>query len=161
MRLYLVQHGEALPKERDHERHLSSDGAYEVRRMALFLSRRGVTAGRVVHSGKARAEQTALALAEAVGGRGVPVEAVEGLAPNDSTDALTDLVARIGAEDPQGSLMAVGHLPFMGKMAARLVAGDEDASVVGFRPGTVVCLEDSGQGTWVVAWMIRPELLVS
>jgi phosphohistidine phosphatase len=55
--------------------------------------------------------------------------------------------------------MVVSHLPFMGKLASRLVAGDEAASVVMFTPGTVICLERGEQGSWSIAWMIRPELV--
>ncbi len=60
--------------------------------------------------------------------------------------------------------MVVGHLPFMGRLAAYLVAGSEDAVVAAFQPGTVVCLEradgdEDGGGGWALAWMVRPELL--
>ncbi len=56
--------------------------------------------------------------------------------------------------------MVVGHLPFMGRLASRLVAGSEEANVAAFQPGTVACLEraDDGGG-WALAWMVRPELL--
>ncbi len=85
-------------------------------------------------------------------------EAASGLAPNDATDALAGAIA--GWSD---DTMVVGHLPFLGRLASRLVAGSEEANVAAFQPGTVACLEraDDGEdgGGWTLAWMVRPELL--
>jgi phosphohistidine phosphatase len=55
--------------------------------------------------------------------------------------------------------MLVGHLPFMGKLASWLLSGTEQADAVSFRPGSVACLERGAEGSWTLAWMIRPELL--
>ena len=41
MRLYLVQHGAALPKQQDPARALSSQGVQEVTRMAAMLAAAG------------------------------------------------------------------------------------------------------------------------
>jgi hypothetical protein len=46
----------------------------------------------------------------------------------------------------------------MGKLVARLVAGDERKSVAAFVPGTVVCLQQDEAGYWVISWMVHPEL---
>ncbi len=46
----------------------------------------------------------------------------------------------------------------MGKLVARLVAGDEGKPVAAFVPGTVVCLEQGEAGHWAITWMVRPEL---
>lgn len=70
----------------------------------------------------------------------------------------TDSVARDAAAWDQDAML-VGHLPFMAKLASRLIAGREDAGVVAFQPGTIVCLERSEQQRWAIAWMIRPELV--
>ena len=150
MRLYLVQHGEALPKERDPDRPLSGPGRADVERLADFLAKRGVRAQRVLHSGKTRARQTAELLARALGGA---CEGRSGLAPNDPTG---DVVQE--ASDWTDDVVLVGHLPFMGRLAARLVAGREDACVAAFRPGGMLCLERGEEGGWEIAWMLRPEL---
>jgi phosphohistidine phosphatase len=65
MRLCLVQHGAALAKEVDADRPLSEHGVRDVRRVAAFLKDAGIPVTRIVHSGKARAEQTAHLLAPA------------------------------------------------------------------------------------------------
>jgi phosphohistidine phosphatase len=57
--------------------------------------------------------------------------------------------------------VVVGHLPFLVKVAALLVAGDQDAIFSSFRPGTAVCLERTDSGRWTINWMIRPELLTA
>ena len=158
MRVYLVQHAEAVPAEDNPDRPLSDKGRSDVQRVASFLAR-SVRVGRVIHSPKTRARDTAVLLAQALGPGGVVEEAASGLAPDDSVEVAADFIA--GSSD---DTMVVGHLPFMGRLAAYLVAGSEDADVVAYQPGTVACLEradvveDDGGG-WTLAWMVRPELL--
>jgi phosphohistidine phosphatase len=55
-------------------------------------------------------------------------------------------------------VLLLGHLPFMGKLVARLVAGDEDKPVAAFVPGSVIYLEQGEAGHWAITWMVRPEL---
>ncbi len=154
MKLYLVQHGEAIPKEKDPARPLSAKGKADMERMASFLARSGVRAAKVIHSGKRRARDTAVILAGPLG-PGVVEEAAFGLAPNDSTDRLAEAAA-----DWNEDAMVVGHLPFMGRMVALLTCGDEAAAAVQFEPGTVACLERRENGSaWTLAWMVRPSLL--
>jgi phosphohistidine phosphatase len=153
MRIYLVQHGEAVPAEDDPERPLSAAGEAGVRRIAAVLRGSGVGVTRILHSGKRRAEQTAEVLAAALGPKVQP-EARARLDPNDPTASVAQEVA--GWEQ---DTMLVGHLPFMARLASRLITGHEDPAVVTFRPGGVLCLERTEQGAWTIAWMLRPELL--
>ena len=117
--------------------------------MARLLADTGV---RVAHSGKLRAQQTAELLATALAAGRVP-EVIAGLSPNDPVEPMVRRIA-----DWTSDVMLVGHLPFMGKLVARLVAGDEGKPVAAFVPGTVVCLEQDEAGRWVISWMVRPEL---
>jgi phosphohistidine phosphatase len=135
MRLYLVQHGDALAKEVDAERPLSSRGRADVERVASVLGKAAVRVPRILHSGKKRAEQTAELLASRIATR-ESLKKAEGINPLDPTEAFAQVISK-WSEDT----MAVGHLPFMGKLVSRLVADDEDATTVVFVPGTVVCLE--------------------
>ncbi len=163
MRVYLVQHAEAVPAEANPDRPLSDKGRDDARRVASFLAR-SVRVGRVIHSPKTRARDTAVLLAQALGPGGVVEEAASGLAPDDSVEVAADLIAG-WSEDT----MVVGHLPFMGRLVSHLVAGSGDADVAAFQPGTVACLEraggedaedgENGEGDWAVAWMVRPGLL--
>lgn len=153
MRLYLVQHGEALSKEADPERPLSEKGRNDARRMAEALGRAGVRAARVLHSGKPRARETAELLAQTIA-PGVRGAERAGLDPNDAAEPFAREVAGW-----QEETLVVGHLPFMERLAARLVSGQEGRPVASFRPGTVVCLERDEEARWAIAWMLRPELL--
>jgi phosphohistidine phosphatase len=153
MRLYLVQHGDALPKKVDPERPLSERGRSDVEQLAAFIGRVGIRVARVAHSGKTRARQTAELLAATVTSSG-EIEARGGMDPLDPTDALAK-EAQTWNED----VMLVGHLPFMGKLVARLIGQGEDSDVVAFQPGSGVCLERKEEGGWALVWMIRPDLL--
>jgi phosphohistidine phosphatase len=152
MRLYLVQHGDAVPEQLDPERPLSAAGRREVEAVACLLASKGTRAVRVAHSGKLRARQTAELLAAALAPGMVP-EIMTGLNPNDPVEPVARRIA-----DWTSDVMLVGHLPFMGKLVAGLVAGDERKPVAAFVPGTVVCLQQDEAGDWVIALMVRPEL---
>ena len=155
MRLALVQHGQAKPQEADAQRPLTPQGRQDVQKVAAFLKplRLGVAA--VWHSGKTRAAQTAEILAQAVAAeRGVLQQ--DGLAPNDPVAPVAEMLSKTTAD-----LMIVGHMPFMGKLAAALLTGDESAGLIAFQQGGVLCLQRGDDGRWQVAWMIVPALLGS
>ena len=155
MKLYLVRHGAAAPKEENPEQPLTEKGRQDIQRLAVFMARSGVRVARVIHSGKKRAQDTAVLLADVVGPGKVVEEAESGLGANDSTDLLATAAAAL-TED----VMVVGHQPFMGRMVARLLAGAEDAISVAFEPGAAVCLERSDNGGgWRLNWMAGPRLL--
>jgi len=152
MKLYLVQHAQAVSKEQNPGRPLSEKGFADAAKMAAFLLNAGVLVDEVAHSGKTRAEETADVLAKTVWPGKAAVH-LDGLGPNDNTDHLLH-----GAEAAGGDLMVVGHQPFLGRIAARCLTGREDGVTVGFKPGTIVCLERDQIG-WQLSWMMRPELV--
>ena len=147
-----MQHGEAAAADVDPERPLTDAGRGSVGVVAAHAAACGVHVDRIVHSGKLRAEQTAAILAGALGCD--VVDQVDGLSPNaavqEAADALVD-AARAG------SLAIVGHLPFLDRFAALLVAGDCTAQVVAFRNGGLVKLVPTQWG-YAVAWAITPEV---
>lgn len=153
MRLYLVQHGEAVPEEVDRDRPLSDRGRADVDALARFLRDAGVRPERILHSGKTRARQTADLLAAALGLRR-GVQATQGLAPKDPVEPIARQAASWGSD----TLLA-GHLPFMARLASYLLTGDAEEVAVGYKPGTAVCIERSEEGTWSLIWMMRPELV--
>lgn len=153
MMLYLVQHGEALAADVDPDRPLSDGGREAVGALAAFLAARGLRIGRVRHSGKLRAAQTAEILAEALADKD-RIKARDGLAPKDPVEP----VAREAAAWDE-DVMLVGHMPFMARLAALLVTGDDRHGLMAFRPGSLVCLARDEADGWSVAWMLRPDLL--
>ena len=153
MKILLSQHGDAVAKEVDADRPLSDKGRSDVGRVARFLGAGSVRVSRILHSGKTRARQTAELLAEGLQ-CDRPVEAVANLNPNNSVD---EWIEQAGgwSEDT----LLVGHMPFMGKLAAGLVSPDGSTPVVEFYPGSVLCLGRNEDTGWQVCWMIRPEIL--
>jgi phosphohistidine phosphatase len=154
MRLYLVQHGAALASEVDPARPLSESGRQDLQAIAEFLKSAGIRVERVWHSGKSRAEQTAHLLAKAVLPRG-RIEEVGGIGPHDDVAGFVS-----DADVWEQDILVVGHLPFLSRLVAWLVEGDPEREVVGYVPGSVVCLERRDADRWMLLWMIRPELLV-
>lgn len=152
MRVYLIQHGDALSKDVDPERALSGVGCADIERLAVFLEKTDLAVTRVLQSGKTRARQTAEILATRLAPM-VVIEAASGIDPLDDPEPLARQL-----EASEESIAIVGHLPFLGKLVSRLVAGNEAADIVSFQPGSVVCLERS-EDKWTIAWMLRPELL--
>jgi len=153
MRVYLAQHGLAVPEEIDPERPLSGQGREDVRRLAAFLEGAGIRIEQALHSGKARAEQTAELLARALLPAGRP-QGRPGLAPNDPVEPLASEIESWFADT-----LLVGHLPFLGRLASLLLASDADRSTLAFQPGSLACLERDRNGHWALVWMLRPELL--
>jgi phosphohistidine phosphatase len=153
MNVYLVQHGEAKSEEEDPQRRLTDKGIGEVQKVANFLCPLKLTINAVWHSGKPRARQSAELLAKAIGALDRSVQQ-EGLGPKDQVTA-----TKAKLEQTSGDVMIVGHLPFLGKLVALLVTGNEEDEIVEFHLGSVVCVEQRDGGKWKVAWMIRPALL--
>jgi phosphohistidine phosphatase len=149
VRLYLVQHGQAKSETEDPERPLTEKGVADVARVALYATERlGVRPARVIHSGKARARQTA----EHWGGLvQVPAGQADGLAPNDDPEIWAD---RLDTET--SDLMLVGHLPNLARLAGLLLTGSPSTSVIRFEPGALVALERTGSG-WVVSVLLPPD----
>ena len=153
MRLYLVQHGDALAKDLDPQRPLTVKGKRDVARLGEELVRSKLAVERIFHSGKLRAKESAELLCIALAGCQSP-ECLAGLGPGDPVKAFMRNV-----EDWASDVVIVGHLPFMSKLVGALVVGDEEMPIVAFEPGGMVCVERDNGGSWHVVWMIRPDTL--
>ncbi len=151
MKLYLVQHGEAVSKDEDPERPLSAKGKKDVIKLAACLKEAGQSAARVLHSGKLRAQQTADILAKAVLSEG-SIEAIDGINPNDPVQDFL-------LESFDKNTMMVGHLPFMARVVTYLVTGSDEPTIVKYQPGSVVCLEQDEAANWQIQWMLRPDTI--
>ena len=147
MKLYLVQHAEAKPEAEDPRRPLTEKGEADSKRLAEFL-KGFIRVGRILHSDKLRAVQTAQALAEELKPREVSVG--DDLKPLDDPAAWAGRLASIDED-----LMLVGHMPHLGKLASLLLCGDERLKL-GFEPGSAACLERDATGAWALGWMVKP-----
>jgi phosphohistidine phosphatase len=152
VRLYLVQHGEAVAASVDPERPLSLRGKRDVEGLGEILQAAGVTVHSVFHSGKLRAWQTAEALAPPLNAHR-PLAVLSGLAPTDPVPAVISEIAQ-WADDS----LVVGHQPFMGRLVSMLLTGHEEAARLAFVPGAAVCVTRDDHGRWALSWMLPPML---
>ncbi|HSV93820.1 MAG TPA: phosphohistidine phosphatase SixA [Desulfobacterales bacterium] len=150
MRLYLVQHGEALNAADDSGKTLSPKGRRDVKALAEACAKRHIEAVEVIHSGKVRARQTAEMLAAALN---LPVRAETGLDPMDPVRPFAGECATMH------STVVVGHQPFLERLAALLLAGREDPPVLAFQRGGMACLERRGapHEGWCILWTAFPD----
>lgn len=151
MKLYLVQHGDALPKAVDPDRPLSDQGRADIARVAAFLNGH-LAPARIVHSGKTRARQSAEQLAAGLAPTVAP-EAISGIAPNDRVDVFAQAIDKTGAD-----ILLVGHLPFVSHLAAFLLTGST-TDALEFQPGCILSLASGIDKPWQLHWMLRPELI--
>ncbi len=150
MDLYLVRHGQAKSPGDDPERGLTDLGMKQAHSTARWAAAAGACVTQIFHSGKKRAKETAGIFSQELRpSRGlVPAQ---GLMPNDDVVPTAELV-EAGGE----SLMIVGHLPFLPRLASLMVAGDSERVGFAFMEAAVLCLHRS-QGRWYVRWMVTPE----
>lgn len=129
MRVYLVRHAEAAPGEPDELRTLTQRGREQARGLGERFAREGVRPDAILSSPLLRARETAAGIAKAFG---IEPEASAELAPGCDTGAL-----RRAVEGRGETVVAVGHQPDCGRIAAALTGAPEPA----FPAGGVVGLD--------------------
>ena len=145
-----MQHGQAVAEEIDPDRPLTDRGRTEVRRVAQAAAEHRVTVRTVCHSGKRRAVETAVILAEEVALGRIP-EKMAGLAPKDDPRWTAQAV-----EAMKEPVALVGHMPHLSRLVSILVVGDPDREILSLRQGGLVKLVRNGE--WRVVWILVPEL---
>lgn len=148
MAMYFVQHGVALAKDVDPERHLSVDGRKEVESVSTYLQKMGISVKKIYHSGKTRAMETAQIFSGHIGDGSI--SELPGMEPDDDVKKFT----RILKED---DAMYVGHLPHMEKLVSYLITRNEGAGVVKFINSGVVCVTRDNTG-FHIEWYLKPSL---
>jgi len=153
MKLYLIQHGEAKSEAEDPERSLAARGEKEVISVSRVASGLNINPSQIYHSGKLRAKQTAEMIARALKIPDLPVQPVQGLNPSDDVRPWAERISK-----EKEDLMIVGHLPFLEKLTSFLLCGNENARLVLFRYGAIVCLDQKEDKGWAVRWILTPEM---
>ena len=153
MRLYLVQHGDAVPKNIDLNRPLSDQGRADIKRLSEWLSRQNIQVAQILHSGKSRAIQTAEILRPLLESTGQILEGQD-LAPNDSPEAFLRQL-----RDSKKDLLITGHMPFMARTVSQALTGAPDLKLVDFLPGSVAGIERSDSASWHLFLFAQPEFL--
>lgn len=153
MRIYLVQHGEAVSKEENSDRPLSEKGVADVRAVGTFLYQHAfIMVPKILHSGKLRAIETAELLARCLT---TTCDVGSDLQANDDPGLWS---ARLATRN--GDVMLVGHLPHLQRLASLLLCGDADRGVVTFQNAGVVCLVQDEEKSWCLNWAFTPDLCV-
>jgi phosphohistidine phosphatase len=129
VRVYLVRHAEAAPGEPDDLRALTPEGRRAARDLGERLAAGGVRPDAVVSSPLLRARETASEIARALG---VDPETDERLGFGATAAGLRETV-----EDRGETVVAIGHQPDCGRIAAELGDGVEPP----FPPAGMVVLE--------------------
>ncbi|MCP4341431.1 MAG: phosphohistidine phosphatase SixA [Desulfobulbaceae bacterium] len=155
MALFLVQHGISASKDVDLEKELTSQGRVETERIAQVAAGYGIKVGRIVHSGKKRAEQTASIYHHALSLKS-PLEVVAGINPLDDVQTFASTI------NPGLDLMVVGHMPFMQRLVSYLTTGSEIIQVYQFQNSGTVCLSANekadGEFNWFIKWTLNPNI---
>jgi len=152
MALFLVQHGQSLPKDKDPQKGLAEAGVADTERIAGVAKQYGVPVAKIIHSGKTRACQTAEIFARVL-------EPEEGVEESSGLNPLDDVIAFAGTIDSTANQMIVGHLPFMERLTAYLITGSFEKTVFKFQNSGIVCLDqDPDTQSWVIKWSLMPRI---
>ena len=149
----LVRHGDAMSKEEDPRRPLSAAGREHVEKVAGLVAGIGLDLEEIRHSGKERARETAEIFAERVGATPDQVREASGLNPKDDVDVVAEQL-----ETEDRSVALVGHLPFMGLLASRLLSGDSERVQLRFQDAGCLVVARV-EGGWRLDGFVNPELL--
>jgi len=157
MKLYLMQHGEALPKEIDPDEPLSPAGIVAVEKTAKAAGKIGVRADRIITSDKHRARQTAEIMAPAVGSEREAIEVsslVKAMTPPRET------VEYLARYSDCGAILVAGHMPSLGAVAGFLLS-DGGSPTIQFDRSGICCLEVDTLPTRAarLLWYLPPQLI--
>jgi phosphohistidine phosphatase len=126
MEIYLMQHGPALPKDRDPEEGLNPEGEARIHASGQALKKMGVVFDAILSSPKKRSRQTAAIVAQEVGfplEKIVETPQVKAMTPPAETiQALSELS---GTE----RVLIAGHLPSVAEVASFLLTQGAKATV--------------------------------
>jgi phosphohistidine phosphatase len=123
VRLYLVRHAQAAPGEPDELRQLTPEGRAQARSLGERLRAEGLQPDAVLTSPLLRARETGDELAHSLG---VEPEPDERLAPGADAEDV-----RAALEGRGENVIAIGHQPDCGRIAAELTGGPEPAFPAG------------------------------
>lgn len=150
MKLFLIQHGIALPEEKDPGKSLSPEGKDQTQQAAEFLKEKNIDVDAVWHSPKQRAAQTAQIIVNSI--LCSEIQERNDLNPLDSVENFPKEI-----KSSNKNLMIIGHLPFLQKLASLLLSGSETNQFISFKNSGIISLECTD--SWRISWMVTPELL--
>jgi len=157
MEIYLMQHGQALPKDKDPDEGLGPEGKERIRRSGKALKKMGVQFDAILASTKKRSKQTAAIIAEEVG---FPVEKI---IETDKVKAMTppeETVQALAELSGYKKVLIAGHLPSLAGVASFLLT-DGSKATVEFKNGGCcrIDVEELPTHSGRLKWYLTPEQL--
>jgi len=76
------------------------------------------------------------------------------MAPNDDIEPM-----RLRLQNEAKNVMFIGHLPYLSRLAARLLGLGAERTVVRFQMGGVLRMDRDADARWAVGWLLVPELV--
>ncbi len=155
MKVYLMRHGIALDVADggDAARPLSPEGRRKTADVARGLERLGVKAAVCVSSPLSRARETAEIVARALKAE---TDVCEALAPGGDVNEFLEWLD----EHDAGDVLAVGHMPDLGRALAVLVGGGDLR--VQFKKSGVACIEFESRPrreAGCLGWLLTPRII--
>ena len=126
MEIYLMQHGEAYPQDRDPERSLTPRGEDQIHTSGKALGKLGVSVDLIVSSPKKRARQTAEIVAGELGYSKEAIEVTETLEPLAPSE---DSIGYLRRFDDRKKVLLTGHLPSLAEIASNLISEGRHISI--------------------------------
>lgn len=156
MEIYMMQHGNALPKDKDPERGLSPEGENQIRLSGRALKRLNVSLDLIVSSPKKRARQTAQIVAYEVAYPEDRIEVTETLEP---LFPASEAVSYMRSFTEKERILLAGHLPSLAEIASSLMS--EIHISIQFEMGGVcrIDVEELPTHKGVLKWYLTPEHL--
>jgi phosphohistidine phosphatase len=121
MELYLMQHGQAVLETENPEQPLSREGVAQIQASAAAMKRLGIVLDLIVCSPKKRSRQSAALVAEGVNYPYSDIVETAAVKPTASAD---DTISFLRQHPACSSVLIVGHLPSLVRIAALLLGGD-------------------------------------
>ena len=161
MKLYVIRHAEAAPREgewvaRGEDRPLTERGQHQCQQVARGLKKAKAAPAALYHSPLLRARQTASGIRENWGANSPPLAECEALSPGSKKRRLVKVLEEGLADE----MAVVGHNPDLNELVAWLM-GDRGAGIDLSKAG-VACLQFEGpprKGGGTLLWMVTPAWL--
>ncbi|OVE75713.1 phosphohistidine phosphatase SixA [bacterium E08(2017)] len=119
MQIYLMRHGTAQTPFSGGEQKLTAAGKVGVQQTADYIKNENITFDIIVSSPKLRARQTAGIVADTIDYPKADIVLDESLTPNAATSDTMRFLSRF---KDKRSILAVGHLPSMPRLAAAMIS---------------------------------------
>jgi phosphohistidine phosphatase len=152
-KVVLVRHGEATSTSENPERPLTIDGRRHAEQIATWLEEHEIELDEILHSSKLRSRQTAKIFGNRLGVPPPRVHQVPGLNPHDDPRTMADQI-----EAARSSVMVVGHLPHLNRLASALLIGDAGSLQFRFVDAGAVIL-GQGRGGWQIEAVIGHDVV--